>query len=71
MLSRLSCPPKTLEYSPFVSTLLKLLYLINKLLYAVAYQGGVGVFKTPPKKILKALQNRAKLKPIVKTVKNY
>ena len=31
--------------------------------------GGVGVFKPPPE-ILMALQNRAKIKPIVKTVKN-
>ena len=30
---------------------------------------GVGVFK-PPLEIPKALQNRAKLNPIVKTVKN-
>jgi len=30
---------------------------------------GLGV-QTPPPKILKALQNRAKLNPIVKTVKN-
>ena len=35
----------------------------------VAYRGGVGVFNTPPE-IAKALQNRAKLNPIVKTVKN-
>jgi hypothetical protein len=32
-------------------------------------EGGVGVFKPPPE-IPKALQNRAKLNPIVKTVKN-
>ena len=31
-------------------------------------RGGFGVFKPP--EILKALQNRAKLNPIVKTVKN-
>ena len=31
--------------------------------------GGFGVFKPPPE-IPKALQNRAKLNPIVKTVKN-
>ena len=39
---------------------------------AVAYRGGggVGVFKALPPEILKALQNRAKLNPIVKTVKN-
>ena len=36
---------------------------------AVVYRGGVGVFKPPPE-ILKALQNRAKLNPVVKTVKN-
>ena len=37
---------------------------------SVAYRGGeFGVFKPPPE-ILKALQNRAKLNPIVKTVKN-
>ena len=36
---------------------------------SVAYRGGVGVFN-PPSEILKALQNRAKLNPIVKTVKN-
>ena len=37
----------------------------------VAYRGGVwGVQTPPPKKILKALQNHAKLNPIVKTVKN-
>ena len=33
----------------------------------VAYRGGVGGFNPP--EILKALQNRAKLNPIVKTVK--
>ena len=32
-------------------------------------RGGVGVFNPPPE-IPKALQNRAKLNPIVKTVKN-
>ena len=31
--------------------------------------GGFGVFKLPPPEIPKALQNRAKLNPIVKTVK--
>ena len=36
---------------------------------AVAYRGGVRVFKPPPQ-ILKALQYRAKLNPIVKSVKN-
>ena len=35
----------------------------------VPREGGFGVFKTPLQ-ILKALQNRAKLNPIVKTVKN-
>ena len=35
---------------------------------AVAYRGGVQIL--PPPEILKALQNRAKLNPIVKTVKN-
>jgi hypothetical protein len=38
---------------------------------AVAYRGGCGVFKPPsPSEIPKALQNRAKINPIVKTVKN-
>ena len=32
-------------------------------------RGGVGVFNPPPE-IPKVLQNRAKLNPIVKTVKN-
>ena len=32
-------------------------------------RGGVGVFN-PPSEIPKALQNRAKINPIVKTVKN-
>ena len=32
-------------------------------------EGGFGMFNTPPE-IPKALQNRAKLNPIVKTVKN-
>ena len=32
--------------------------------------GGFGVFNSPPPEIPKAFQNRAKLKPIVKTVKN-
>ena len=37
----------------------------------VAYRGGIGSFKPPPTpEIPKALQNRAKLNPIVKTVKN-
>ena len=42
-----------------------------KLWKAVTYRGGVGLgeFKPPPE-IPKALQNRAKLNPIVKTVKN-
>jgi len=31
---------------------------------------GVGVYPPPPPEIPKALQNRAKLNPIVKTVKN-
>ena len=31
---------------------------------------GVGVFKPPPPEIPKALQNRAKLNPTVKAVKN-
>ena len=36
----------------------------------VPRRGGFGVFKpTPPPEIPKALQNRAKLNPIVKTVK--
>jgi hypothetical protein len=35
----------------------------------VAYRRGFGVFKPPPE-IPKPLQNRAKLNPIVKTVKN-
>jgi hypothetical protein len=38
-------------------------------LNAVAYRGGVGVLKPPPE-IPKALQNRAKLNPSVKNVKN-
>jgi hypothetical protein len=33
-------------------------------------EGGFGVFNPPPPEILKALQNRAKLNLIVKTVKN-
>ena len=39
---------------------------------AVAYRGrgGVGGFNPPPPEIPKDLQNRAKLKPFVKTVKN-
>jgi len=37
--------------------------------YTVAYEGGGG-FKPPNPEITKALQNRAKLNPIVKTVKN-
>ena len=41
-------------------------------LKAVAYrEGGFGVFKFRPPEILKAHQNRAKLNPIAKTVKNY
>ena len=42
-------------------------------LFAVAYRGRVevwGVQTPPPPEIPKALQNRAKLIPIVKTVKN-
>ena len=37
--------------------------------FTVAYRGGFGVFNPPPE-ILKALQNRAKLNPIVKILKN-
>ena len=33
-------------------------------------EGGVWGVQTPPPEILKALQNRAKLNPIVKAVKN-
>jgi hypothetical protein len=33
-------------------------------------EGGIGVFNTPPAEIPKTLQNRAKLNPIAKTVKN-
>ena len=33
-------------------------------------EGVFGAFKPPPREIPKALQNRAKLNPIVKTVKN-
>jgi len=36
----------------------------------VAYRGGVWGVQTPSPEVAKALQNRAKLKPIVKTVKN-
>ena len=39
-------------------------------LRAVAYRGGVWGVQPPVPEILKALQNRAKLNPIVKTVKN-
>jgi hypothetical protein len=39
--------------------------------YQWRIEGGFGVFKHPPSpEIPKALQNRAKLNPIVKTVKN-
>jgi len=41
--------------------------------YPVAYRGGVGGLgcsNPPPPEIPKALQNRVKLNPIVKTVKN-
>ena len=38
---------------------------------SVAYRGGVWVVQNPPPaEIPKALQNRAKLNPIVRTVKN-
>jgi len=37
---------------------------------SVAYRGGGLGVSTPPPEIPKALQNRAKLNPIVKTVKN-
>ena len=33
-------------------------------------EGRVGAFKPPPPEILKTFQNRGKLNPIVKTVKN-
>ena len=40
-------------------------------LYSVAYRGGGGRGSTPPPpEIRKALRNRAKLNPIVKTAKN-
>jgi len=46
--------------------------LIISLPRPVAYRGGgeLGGFKPPSPEILKALQNCAKLNPIVKTVKN-
>jgi len=37
---------------------------------AVAYRGGVFGGSTPPPEIPNALENRAKLNPTVKTVKN-
>jgi len=40
------------------------------LLTPVAYRGGVGGFNPPPPVVSKALQNRTKLNPIVKNVKN-
>jgi len=43
--------------------------IVFGLLYPVAYRGGVWGVQIPPE-ILKALQNCAKLNPIVKTVKN-
>ena len=42
-------------------------YLVTSGVWRV---GGFGVFKPPPTEIPKALQNRAKLNPTVKTVKN-
>ena len=33
---------------------------------SMAYRGGLGRFKPPPPEITKALQNRAKLNPIMK-----
>ena len=44
--------------------------LVVYLLKVVAYRGGTWEGSTPPPEIPKALQNRAKINPIVKTVKN-
>ena len=44
-------------------------FLVGARPMAYRGQGGLGV-KPPPPEIPKALQNRAKLNPIVKTVKN-
>ena len=45
-------------------------HMPSRLAYAVAYRGGFEGFNPPTPEIPKALQNRAKLNPIVKTVKN-
>ena len=58
--------------STFPSAFMVLFLLANRyvLTITVAYRGGVGVFNTrTPPEIPKALQTRAKLNPIVKTVK--
>jgi len=45
--------------------------IIQHLVLSMAYRGEVCGFQTPPPpEIPKALQNRAKFNPIVKTVKN-
>jgi len=43
---------------------------VSALTVPVVYRGGVWGVQIPSLEILKALQNRAKLNPIVKTVKN-
>jgi len=51
----------------------RLVFLLTTVLYTVAYRGGGGwgvLGVQTPSEIPKALQNRAKLNPIVKTVKN-
>ena len=52
--------------------ILEFLFASRKLVAtsSVQREGGFGVFKPPHPEIPKALQNRAKLNPIVKTVKN-
>ena len=45
-------------------------FIFSCVLFTVTYRGGVEWFNLPAPEIPKALQYRAKINPIVKTVKN-
>jgi len=58
----------TIKYDMSVNNTTFILYTM--VYSGVPREGGFGVFNPPSPKFPKALQNRAKLNPIVKTIKN-
>ena len=61
-------PERKQCFKSLAGKFLSIQHIVQTRSQAVAYGGG-GLFSPPPE-IPKALQNRAKLNPIVKTVKN-